>query len=1310
MTSNTQYQVVQVPLEDLNQSTTLQSPPSIEPSDEDCTGCTLHSQDCHTSCSASRRDRIQAWKDTNFPNSETACGTIAFKGDTRQSLAECVHLYHNEFENGPDGFKEDKLKAVYELITEQWNLRTPNHIVSVTGGKMKFDVDEEVLKDFKDNMRNISRTSRAWVITGGTHTGVMKHVSDALKCESDAICIGIPVFGKIANKGKLSRPSQSEAAYKRMFSYKIGSQMKAGTGVYLNGCHSHFIMYDDGQDEEYGGEIRFRAALENYLADQSDKPYVLVVLNGRSGTFQTICEMISYDRTVILVKGSGGVADEMAEVVVGGEISKKMEDYVRSKVENYQDKLDMCRKKSDLFVIAEKDGDVTIMDALTKALLSNTEDSVLEAEKLRLSLLWQDPSAPMRRCPVMEQLEKLRKSGIPEKDSENLKKLQDLLVLALARGNAAFVKILLHDYEVGLRDVISFDVLKLLYGYQSYERNFPKKYLGVNDHYYEDQERLPDDGSVTRLANYVYDYNKWRSVEDCRLIFSEEGVSKVRKRFFKYCPDIKDTRDTKVDKKCFKNCPIIKDTKVRTRAWDPAWELFIWSAVCNLPDVTKVLWPLGGDQLGKTLIASHYFEKLANDAERLAITDHDLNSYHKSKSDFTELSCHLLDDCYKADENTATKLIRQDIHYSYPNKTNLELAVLYRNHDFVAHSCVQKVLTDVWAGKLDIRQVASFRAYLCVALVIFFPFFMPMIVFNEEEIKKSDRKSCISKCIGNCTWKIKHFYSAPVVGFTLNLVFHVGFAALYSHVLVWEGPEMDFELSLKSWILYSMAIGYLTTEMYQISQYDPKNIFKKIKVWMWDYHSHNFWDIFNIGLLGIAYATNLHHNSTCHSRKDMVPANNLTQNVTAHGSHQSKFICTFPHYLHTINCAFWTLRITTYLRFFPRFGQYYEMVKLMLADLLGFIICMIIVFLTYGVFTTSIFFSHGGVKDVERPFLFLFGRPWFHVYGEYFLEMPENSSDSTESWFFKGKERDTAEEYLVWIALGIYLCITNIILLNIVIAVFNNTYTKVINKGRKIWRFNRYHVIIEYMKRCTSPPPFCVIQHAFLFLSWIFSGCRGKSMSTSEIMGSKMSVHRSTRCNVEKIKLSQYQGDRALRIFKQKMDIRDGKVVMKEMASQSPEEDTVLSTLKGLMTKADGHMKELREHLEDQQKQSEVQTKKIEQQISTTYDQDHQHVANANVTKDDAVLQELYKMMKKIDEQGEQIKELRDQLADQRTQIKEQATKAEEQTHKIDLAIKKIEEVTKKSEQQTKEIDLQSKETQNGRNNNNRPTQVNPTA
>ena len=69
----------------------------------------------------------------------------------------------------------------------------------------------------------------------------------------------------------------------------------------------------------------------------------------------------------------------------------------------------------------------------------------------------------------------------------------------------------------------------------------------------------------------------------------------------------------------------------------------------------------------------------------------------------------------------------------------------YKNLDFVAHTCVQKVLTDVWAGKLDIRQVASFRAYLCVALVIFFPFFMPMIDFNEEEIKKSDSKSYITQ-------------------------------------------------------------------------------------------------------------------------------------------------------------------------------------------------------------------------------------------------------------------------------------------------------------------------------------------------------------------------------------------------------------------------------------------------------------------------------------------------------------------------------------------------------------------------------------
>lgn len=50
----------------------------------------------------------------------------------------------------------------------------------------------------------------AWIITGGTHTGVMKHVGEAVKdyalsssMQSQIVAIGVATWGIIHNRGSL---------------------------------------------------------------------------------------------------------------------------------------------------------------------------------------------------------------------------------------------------------------------------------------------------------------------------------------------------------------------------------------------------------------------------------------------------------------------------------------------------------------------------------------------------------------------------------------------------------------------------------------------------------------------------------------------------------------------------------------------------------------------------------------------------------------------------------------------------------------------------------------------------------------------------------------------------------------------------------------------------------------------------------------------------------------------------------------------------------------------------------------------------
>ena len=59
-------------------------------------------------------------------------------------------------------------------------LPKPKMILSVTGGAKQFSIDEDTKTAFKLGLMKTAKTTNAWIITGGTNTGVMRLVGDAV--------------------------------------------------------------------------------------------------------------------------------------------------------------------------------------------------------------------------------------------------------------------------------------------------------------------------------------------------------------------------------------------------------------------------------------------------------------------------------------------------------------------------------------------------------------------------------------------------------------------------------------------------------------------------------------------------------------------------------------------------------------------------------------------------------------------------------------------------------------------------------------------------------------------------------------------------------------------------------------------------------------------------------------------------------------------------------------------------------------------------------------------------------------------------
>ena len=87
-----------------------------------------------------------------------------------------------------------------------WDLTKPQLILSVTGGAQKFTLPYRMKKAFKRGLVKAAASTGAWIITGGTNTGVMRLVGEAVAEEfqdNKLTVLGIATWGKIALRDKM---------------------------------------------------------------------------------------------------------------------------------------------------------------------------------------------------------------------------------------------------------------------------------------------------------------------------------------------------------------------------------------------------------------------------------------------------------------------------------------------------------------------------------------------------------------------------------------------------------------------------------------------------------------------------------------------------------------------------------------------------------------------------------------------------------------------------------------------------------------------------------------------------------------------------------------------------------------------------------------------------------------------------------------------------------------------------------------------------------------------------------------------------
>jgi len=523
---------------------------------------------------------------------------------------------------------------------------------------------------------------------------------------------------------------------------------------------------------------------------------------------------------------------------------------------------------------------------------------------------------------------------------------------------------------------------------------------------------------------------------------------------------------------------------------NPFYELLLWSVLCNMHQMALFMWERGSENLAMALVAGKLYKDIAKLTKRDDAKANVTEELKAQADEFKRLSLGYLDQCFR----TSEELTRQLLIYNPKNwggQTCLSLAYSIEHEEFLAHVSCQTLLTEIWTGKMNTSQKSSLKTIAgllfppAILLLEFHP--QPPLDVPKEEGKdlgkhnpaftsnpaENDRKVEAVELRDRCNsvphgvsrkkyshkvqmpwWKkILEFYKSPAAKFWANAFSYMVFLALFSYVILVRQDKIP---SISEIVLIIYVCTLLTEEIRQIIHSKSPRLGNKCKEWA--SHKWNILDGIAVVLFFVGLGLRLH------------PA---TRGV--------------GHVLYCFDIVLWIMRLLDIFSVSKYMGPYVVMIGRMSVDLVYFLLIMIVFVLAYGIAQQAILYPQLELASWSMASRVFF-RPYFQAHGELFMDAPDIIDNTTT--VFGTPRHDSFGDTVVSFLTVFYLLVVNILLLNLLIAIFNNTYEKIQANANQIWKYQRYYLVMEYEQRPVLVPPFIIVNHVLYFMRGLYRWLR----------------------------------------------------------------------------------------------------------------------------------------------------------------------------------------------------------------------------
>ncbi|XP_058231611.1 transient receptor potential cation channel subfamily M member 3 isoform X11 [Hemibagrus wyckioides] len=1048
-----------------------------------------------------------------------AFGTIEFQGGGHSNKAMYVRVSY-----------DTKADLLLHLMTKEWQLELPKLLISVHGGLQNFELQPKLKQVFGKGLIKAAMTTGAWIFTGGVNTGVIRHVGDALKDHASKsrgkICtIGIAPWGIVENQEDLVGKDVVRP-------YQTMSNPLSKLTV-LNSLHSHFILADNGTTGKYGAEVKLRRQLEKHISLQKINtrigqgvPVVALIVEGGPNVISIVLEYLrdTPPVPVVVCDGSGRASDILAfghkYSEEGGLINESLRDqllvtiqktftYSRTQAQHLFIILMECMKKKELITVfrmgseGHQDIDLAILTALLKGANASAPD------QLSLALAWNRVDIARSQIFIYGQ-------------QWPVGSLEQAMLDALVLDRVDFVKLLIEN-GVSMHRFLTLSRLEELYN----TRHGPSNTL----------YHLVRDVKKQEYPGFSWIYLKGNLPPDYRISLIDIGLvieylmggayrcNYTRKRFRTLYHNLFGPKRPKALKLLGMedDMPIRRGRQKTTRKREeevdidlddpeinhfpfPFHELMVWAVLMKRQKMALFFWQHGEEAMAKALVACKLCKAMAHEASENDMVDDISQELNHNSREFGQLAVELLDQSYKQDEQMAMKLLTYELK-NWSNATCLQLAVAAKHRDFIAHTCSQMLLTDMWMGRLRMRKNSGLKVILGLLLP---PSILSLEFKNKDEMsympqeqeaylqeKDSDEADKPAKdkeeedmeftaMLGNVSSevsrkkeveeaqnrhrlipvgrKIYEFYNAPIVKFWFHTMAYVGYLMLFNYIVL---VKMDLWPSPQEWIVIAYIFTNGIEKMREILMSEPGKLLQKVKVWLQEYW--NITDLMAILIFSIGMVLRL----------------------------QEPPLMSYGRVIYCVNIIYWYIRLLDIFGVNKYLGPYVMMIGKMMIDMMYFVIIMLVVLMSFGVARQAI------LNPNEDPSWMLarniFFMPYWMIYGEVFadqIDPPCGQNITTEDGAIVLQPPCKTGAWIVPAIMACYLLVANILLVNLLIAVFNNTFFEVKSISNQVWKFQRYQLIMTFHERPVLPPPLIIFSHMTMVLKHLC--CRWRKHDDDE--------------------------------------------------------------------------------------------------------------------------------------------------------------------------------------------------------------------